>query len=154
MLELGPAVAFGIAYLVKTKPAIGVPVAVGVGLTVVAVGVTSQFLDDEVGAPSARPHSIDKPNEQELGAPQSTSILGYELPSDRLVYIVPVALAPFAHILISLGISSSKGSFVKAKPYVAGALLVTAGAFAQRIYLMNDAGIDSSKHSDRPGSRQ
>jgi len=64
-------------------------------------------------------------------------------PTFKWMYLLPIAVAPVAHILISVG--SKQGSYSKAKPFIVAAGMVTVGAVAQRIYLMEDAGIDSGR---------
>mmetsp|Transcript_20964 Transcript_20964/g.53103 ORF Transcript_20964/g.53103 Transcript_20964/m.53103 type:complete len:173 (+) Transcript_20964:95-613(+) len=64
------------------------------------------------------------------------------VPLDKLAYLAPIAVAPIAHNLVTLG--AARGAR-RAGPFLAGAGLVTVGAIVQRLWLMEDAGIDSGR---------
>ncbi|GBG29860.1 Hypothetical Protein FCC1311_060802 [Hondaea fermentalgiana] len=135
-LELAPAVLFGAAYFVKDKPW-GMPLMIGaVGLGAIGV-VTHQALNSltpQVPAPAT------KDTTQEESA-KATTTRG--IPYDKLIYLAPIAVAPIAHNLVT--IAGAQSNFAKAKPFLLGAVAITFGAVAQRVYLMDDAGIDSGR---------
>jgi len=153
-LELGPAVLFGVGYLAKTRPEIGVPLAVVSGFSGLTMGIFWMLFQDDLAAQAAQlSHELSENGRNDFPAltpdvedkqedkSHFVSILGYDVPALKLIYFVPVLVAPVAHILVTG--ASAQHSYAKARPYLIGAVLVTFGAVVQRLVLMDDAGIDS-----------
>jgi len=130
-LELAPAVLFGAAYMVRDKPW-GMPLMAG-ALALGGIGFVTHAALTKLDPP--QPHS-----EEEDKSKQQTAA---GIPYDKLVYLAPIAVAPIAHNLVT--IAAAQNNFQKGKPFILGAVAVTFGAVAQRVYLMDDAGIDSGR---------
>jgi len=67
----------------------------------------------------------------------------FGVPVSKFVYFVPILVAPVAHNLVTM--ARAQQNFSRARPFLITAVAVTGGAICQRLYLMNDAGVDSGR---------
>ena len=70
------------------------------------------------------------------------------VPYSKFLYLVPIAIAPLAHNLVTL--ASKQRSIKQTQTYLALAVAVTAGAIFQRVFLMEQVGLSlQSSASDQ-----
>lgn len=131
-LEMGAAAGVGAWLVMKRapKPWIGEVILLGTACSIGAFFYASRVND-------AFDRQVLDQEADDAAAESMESVQG--IPSSKLLYLVPIALAPVAHNLVT--VASKQKSFEQTKIYLILAGAVTMGAIIQRLYLMEEVGL-------------